>query len=184
MGTPGIKNVIREHKTHQIPTLIQTGAKHKMRSMDQSLKALILEEKISFQEAIPRAKNLDEFQDIPENLREVSKNEEILLKGHFNAPIIRIISKIEGKNKVLEVLSHIANMMDKTTKEEIISKLNLIVDEHGALYLRLSKQKAFNKEFSLNTKVGDIIRIKIEIKKDKPTTKTDVIEEYRRIIHG
>lgn len=70
IGTPGIKNVIREHKTHQIPTLIQTGAKHEMHSMDQSLKDLILEDKVSFQEAITYAKNIDEFQDIPEGLRE------------------------------------------------------------------------------------------------------------------
>ena len=70
MGTAGIKNVIREHKTHQIPTLIQTGAKFEMHSMDQALKKLILEDKISFSEAIVYAKNVDEFRDIPENLRE------------------------------------------------------------------------------------------------------------------
>lgn len=74
MGTPGIKNVIREHKTHQIPTLIQTGSKHEMHSMDQSLKKLILEEKLSFSEGIVYAKNADEFQDIPEALRQ--ENEE------------------------------------------------------------------------------------------------------------
>jgi len=69
IGTAGIRNVIREHKTHQILTQIQTGAQAGMHSMDQSLKRLILENKVSFKEAIRQAKNLEEFKDIPENLR-------------------------------------------------------------------------------------------------------------------
>ncbi len=70
IGTAGIRNVIREHKTHQIPTQIQTGSQYGMHSMDQSLKKLILDGKISYSEGISQAKNLDEFRDIPEKLRE------------------------------------------------------------------------------------------------------------------
>ncbi len=69
IGTPGVRNVIRDHKTHQIPTLIQTGSQHGMHSMDQSLKRLILEGKVSFEEAFKYAKNQDEFADIPPDLR-------------------------------------------------------------------------------------------------------------------
>lgn len=39
--TSGIRNLIRENKTFQIPSLIQTGASHGMVSMDQSLKQLV-----------------------------------------------------------------------------------------------------------------------------------------------
>jgi twitching motility protein PilT len=70
IGTPGIRNVIREHKTHQIPTQIQTGSQYGMHTLDQSLKNLILEEKISYSEGISQAKNLDEYRDIPEKMRE------------------------------------------------------------------------------------------------------------------
>ena len=69
IGTPGVRNVIREHKTHQIPTLIQTGTQHGMHSMDQSLKKLILDRKVSYQEAIQHAKNREEFALIPEDFR-------------------------------------------------------------------------------------------------------------------
>ncbi|MCX6349640.1 MAG: type IV pilus twitching motility protein PilT, partial [Candidatus Aureabacteria bacterium] len=70
IGTPAIRNTIREHKTHQIPTQIQTGTQYGMHTLDQSLKKLILEEQISYSEGISQAKNLDEYRDIPEKLRE------------------------------------------------------------------------------------------------------------------
>ena len=70
IGTPGIRNVIREHKTHQIPTQIQTGAQRGMHSMDQCLKKLILEERISYQKAMVYAKDIEEYRDIPGSLRE------------------------------------------------------------------------------------------------------------------
>ncbi|OEF98324.1 type IV pilus twitching motility protein PilT [Desulfuribacillus alkaliarsenatis] len=39
--TPAVRNLIREGKTHQIPSSIQTGGKYGMQSMDQALKALL-----------------------------------------------------------------------------------------------------------------------------------------------
>jgi len=69
IGTPGVRNVIRDHKTHQIPTLIQTGSQHGMHSMDQSLKRLVLEGRINFDTALLHAKNPEEFAEIPNDLR-------------------------------------------------------------------------------------------------------------------
>lgn len=40
VATPAVRNLIREGKTHQIPSAIQTGAKHGMRSMENSLREL------------------------------------------------------------------------------------------------------------------------------------------------
>ncbi len=37
MPTPGVRNLIREGKTHQIYSLIQTGGQHGMQTMDSSL---------------------------------------------------------------------------------------------------------------------------------------------------
>ncbi|MDP8215056.1 MAG: type IV pilus twitching motility protein PilT [Candidatus Euphemobacter frigidus] len=70
IGTPGVRNVIREHKTHQIPTQIQTGAQYGMHTMDQSLKELVLNEKVSYEEAIGHVKDMDSFRDIPEKFKE------------------------------------------------------------------------------------------------------------------
>ncbi|MEW6172710.1 MAG: type IV pilus twitching motility protein PilT [Bacillota bacterium] len=40
IATPAVRNLIREGKTQQIPTLVQTGSRYGMISFDQSLKSL------------------------------------------------------------------------------------------------------------------------------------------------
>jgi len=55
IATPAIRNIIREEKIHQIPATIQMGKKEGMISLDQSLKELLVEGKISREEAIKRA---------------------------------------------------------------------------------------------------------------------------------
>ncbi|HAW50284.1 TPA: twitching motility protein PilT [bacterium] len=55
IATPAIKNLIREGKTHQMPSIIQTGARDGMQSMDQCLKSLVMKNKISKEEASLRA---------------------------------------------------------------------------------------------------------------------------------
>ncbi len=70
IGTAGVRNVIREHKTHQISTLIQTGAQYGMHSMDQTLKELVLSGKVRYRDAVVQVKNPDSFKDIPDSLRE------------------------------------------------------------------------------------------------------------------
>jgi twitching motility protein PilT len=41
VGTPAIRNLIRDGKTHQIPSTLQAGAGHGMVTMDQSLARLV-----------------------------------------------------------------------------------------------------------------------------------------------
>jgi len=55
IATPAIRNIIREEKTHQMPATIQMGRKDGMISLDQSLKELLVEGKISREEAIKKA---------------------------------------------------------------------------------------------------------------------------------
>jgi twitching motility protein PilT len=45
--TPGVRNLIREGKTHQIPSAMQTGSLHGMQTMDAALANLVREGKIS-----------------------------------------------------------------------------------------------------------------------------------------
>jgi twitching motility protein PilT len=64
IATPAIRNIIREEKIHQIPTIIQMGKKEGMISLDQSLKELLVEGKISREEAIKRAIDKKVFMEI------------------------------------------------------------------------------------------------------------------------
>ena len=41
LGTAAIRNMIREEKTHQIPSMIETGARFGMQSMNSSLEELV-----------------------------------------------------------------------------------------------------------------------------------------------
>lgn len=63
IATPAIKNLIREGKTHQISTIIQTSQKMGMQSMDQILKNLAMTGKVDFKEAKMYATNPDLFDD-------------------------------------------------------------------------------------------------------------------------
>ncbi len=57
----GIRNLIREGKTHQIYSLIETGGEEGMQTMDRSLAALVRHGTISGQEAAARAIDQDTY---------------------------------------------------------------------------------------------------------------------------
>jgi twitching motility protein PilT len=60
--TPAVANLIREGKTFQIPSVIQTGKSHGMQMMDQSIQDLLTAGKISRDEALKFATNKALFQ--------------------------------------------------------------------------------------------------------------------------
>ncbi|MBM4087507.1 MAG: type IV pilus twitching motility protein PilT [Planctomycetes bacterium] len=55
LGASSVRNLIREEKTAQILSVLQTGSKMGMQSMDQCLARLVLEGKVSADEALSRA---------------------------------------------------------------------------------------------------------------------------------
>jgi twitching motility protein PilT len=62
IATPAIRNLIREGKSHQITSMIQTsGLTHKMQTMDQCLRDLYSQGKITLDDAMARAMNPDEL---------------------------------------------------------------------------------------------------------------------------
>lgn len=62
IATAAIRNLIRENKTHQIPSMIQTsGSSHGMISMDQCLRDLYQRGYVTLEEAFMRAQNVDEL---------------------------------------------------------------------------------------------------------------------------
>ncbi|MFQ6066933.1 MAG: type IV pilus twitching motility protein PilT [bacterium] len=62
IATPAVRNLIRTGKTHQLYTLMQTGAQFGMQTMDQALKNLVKRGLISFEIALSRAKDPKGFQ--------------------------------------------------------------------------------------------------------------------------
>ena len=56
-ANPAIRNLIREGKSHQIPSLIQTGKKDGMITMDDAIYDLYSAGKVSYEEAMTFAQD-------------------------------------------------------------------------------------------------------------------------------
>ncbi|MGI9302766.1 MAG: type IV pilus twitching motility protein PilT [Gammaproteobacteria bacterium] len=61
MGTPAIRNLIREDKIAQMYSAIQTGQQYGMQTLDQNLKEIVSKGIISTDEARKKAQNRDDF---------------------------------------------------------------------------------------------------------------------------
>lgn len=61
MGIPAIKNLIREGKTHQMYSVIETGTQHGMITMDRYLADLYRQGNVSYEECMTRAVDKDSF---------------------------------------------------------------------------------------------------------------------------
>lgn len=61
LGTPAIRNLIREAKSHQITSIIQTSGNVGMQTMDQHLKELYLSGMITYEDAIGKAMSQEEL---------------------------------------------------------------------------------------------------------------------------
>jgi len=64
IGTPGVRNLIREQEIQQIPTLMQTGSQYGMKTMDSSLKELMQRGDITLDTALSKVKNPEEFKQL------------------------------------------------------------------------------------------------------------------------
>lgn len=62
VANPAVRSVIREGKTHQLDTIIQTGADQGMQTMDRTLVKLIQQGVITYDDAREYAVNLEEFE--------------------------------------------------------------------------------------------------------------------------
>jgi twitching motility protein PilT len=61
IGTPAIRNLIRENKIAQINSMIQTGQQYGMQTMDMCLQELVRRNVVSVQDARQKASNKDAF---------------------------------------------------------------------------------------------------------------------------
>jgi twitching motility protein PilT len=62
ISTPACKNLIREGKTHQLYTVMQTGGQHGMQTMNSSLADLVKRRHITRELAIKRSSVPDELE--------------------------------------------------------------------------------------------------------------------------
>lgn len=68
VGTTALANLIREGKTYQIPSLIQTGRREGMQTMDQAILELLRSKRITAQEAYRKAIDKDIYRQYLERL--------------------------------------------------------------------------------------------------------------------
>jgi len=61
IGTPAIRNLIRENKIAQMYSAIQTGQQYGMKTLDQDLQELVKKNVVTRQEAMSKAANKDNF---------------------------------------------------------------------------------------------------------------------------
>jgi twitching motility protein PilT len=61
IGTPAIRNLIREDKVAQMYSAIQTGQAHGMQTLDQNMQDMLRKGLISKQDAVARAVNKEIF---------------------------------------------------------------------------------------------------------------------------
>jgi len=76
VATGAIRNLIRENKSYQISSLIQTGSRAKMHTLDQAMAALVEKGLISFEDAKSKAKDPWEFERMIALDREAKEAEE------------------------------------------------------------------------------------------------------------
>jgi twitching motility protein PilT len=65
VGVPALRNLIREDKTAQILSVIQTGAQYGMQSLDQSLQDLVMRGVLAREEAMRKSTNPRLFEHAP-----------------------------------------------------------------------------------------------------------------------
>jgi twitching motility protein PilT len=81
--TPGVRNLIREGKIHQIYSMIQTGGTHGMQTMDASLAGLVRAGKITMAVAETRSSQ-------PVELRRLVESETAISGHQFEAALSEV----------------------------------------------------------------------------------------------
>jgi twitching motility protein PilT len=67
IATPAVRNLIREAKTHQIPSMIQTGKKYGMQLLDDAIMEMFTKGMISSDEAYAKANDKSKFKPLLKN---------------------------------------------------------------------------------------------------------------------
>ncbi|MCG3153053.1 MAG: Twitching mobility protein [bacterium] len=61
----GVRNLIRESKVHQIPSMMESGSKMGMQTLDMALKKLLKDDEITIETALAVSQNPQDFREYP-----------------------------------------------------------------------------------------------------------------------
>jgi twitching motility protein PilT len=61
IASSAIRSLIRDNKVHQMPSVMQASAKYGMQTLDQCLRTLVLEKKVTLDEAIAKSSSPEDF---------------------------------------------------------------------------------------------------------------------------
>lgn len=81
------------------------------------------------------------------------------LEGHFGNEILRARVRLTG-DEAAGAAVRIFSAIPQAARKELESELEALVDEHGALFLRLDKQALVSGEVSLGS--ADSVRVKVK----------------------
>ncbi len=99
------------------------------------------------------------------------------VKGHFGNEIMRLKANINGKHAT-NIAYKIAGMMNEVDKMYMHDNFDLFVDEKKSLYIRISKQKIFERKIVLSQ--TDSLKIKLKtVRRFQPERE---MENYRKFL--
>ena len=99
------------------------------------------------------------------------------VKGHFGNEIMLLKANINGK-QATEIAYKIAGMMNDADRMFMHDNFDLFVDEKNSLYIRISKQKLFERKIVLSQ--TDSLKIKLKtVRRFQPERE---MENYRTFL--
>jgi len=99
------------------------------------------------------------------------------VKGHFGNEITLLKANINGK-QATEIAYKIAAMMGDADRMHIHDNFDLYMDDKNSLYIRISKQKLFERKIVLSQE--DSLKIKLKtVRRFQPKSE---MENYRKLL--
>ena len=99
------------------------------------------------------------------------------VKGHFGNEIMLLKANINGKHAT-EIAYKIAGMMSEMDRTYMHDNFDLFVDDKNSLYIRISKQKLFERKIVLSQ--TDSLKIKLKtVRRFQPERE---MENYRKFL--
>ena len=99
------------------------------------------------------------------------------VKGHFGNEIMLLKANINGKHAT-EIAYKIAGMMSEVDRTYVHDNFDLFVDDKNSLYIRISKQKLFERKIVLSQ--TDSLKIKLKtVRRFQPERE---MENYRKFL--
>jgi RNA binding exosome subunit len=101
---------------------------------------------------------------------------ETILKGYFGDTIVSLKIEINNRKICTNFLNHVIRNLNSIDYESLLEELPTRIDASKNLYLRFSKQKAYQGKISLESR--DPIRVKFRLQIPHGSNTIEVIRTY------